>query len=28
MRNRSNRLEELFMSMVGKNLPEQNGGGG
>ena len=24
MRNRSNRLEELFMSMVGKNLPEQN----
>jgi len=24
MRNRSNRLE-LFMSMVGKNLPEQNG---
>jgi len=25
MRNRSNRLEELFMSMVGKNLPEQNG---
>ena len=25
MRNRSNRLEELFISMVGKNLPEQNG---
>mgnify|MGYP006425360727 CR=1 FL=1 len=26
MRNRSNRLEELFMSLVGRTLPEENGG--